>query len=130
MCDYEGEFASTTRDGITLVWNVARLWDLAQNLPVSEVPMASLEPLLDTVCWFNVGGQDNDENLPTARAVAIHSERIHSADLSHPLILSADGEVMDGMHRLAKAWMLGNETIQVVRFYTDPPPDHTEPFNK
>jgi hypothetical protein len=30
---------------------------------------------------------------------------------------------MDGMHRIAKAWMLGQSTITAVQFERDPPPD-------
>ncbi len=30
---------------------------------------------------------------------------------------------MDGMHRVAKAWLLGLETIEVVQFDVDPEPD-------
>jgi hypothetical protein len=30
---------------------------------------------------------------------------------------------MDGMHRVAKAWLLGLSTIQAVQFVQDPEPD-------
>jgi hypothetical protein len=33
---------------------------------------------------------------------------------------------MDGMHRIAKAWMLGHSTITAVQFERDPPPDTAE----
>jgi hypothetical protein len=32
---------------------------------------------------------------------------------------------MDGAHRVAKAWMLGQTEIEAVRFRIDPPPDYT-----
>ena len=51
---------------------------------------------------------------------------IEQADLDHPIILSADGRVMDGMHRICKAWMCGNKTIKAVQFETDPTPDHVD----
>jgi hypothetical protein len=50
-------------------------------------------------------------------------QRIQAADLSIPIILSADGHVMDGMHRVAKAWLLGLTEIQAVQFPQDPEPD-------
>jgi hypothetical protein len=112
---------STDADGKTQSWRVERLWELAEGLPVSEVAVPSLEHMLDEVVWFNVS-QDADHDRPTARAVAVHSERIHSADLSYPILLSAAGEVMDGMHRLAKAWMLGMDTIKAKQFVSDPEP--------
>ena len=46
------------------------------------------------------------------------------ADLAFPIILSADGAVMDGMHRVAKAVRLGREDIDAVQFERDPEPDH------
>jgi hypothetical protein len=44
------------------------------------------------------------------------------ADLQYPIILSSDGRVMDGMHRVAKALLEGHATIRAVQFVTDPPP--------
>jgi hypothetical protein len=35
---------------------------------------------------------------------------------------------MDGLHRLTKAWMLGVETIRVVRFPVTPEPDERRPL--
>ena len=49
---------------------------------------------------------------------------IEQADLSFPIILAANGEVMDGRHRIAKAALTGRATITAVQFTTDPPPDH------
>ncbi len=46
------------------------------------------------------------------------------ADLAYPIILAADGVVMDGMHRVAKALRAGMTDIEAVQFNTDPPPDH------
>jgi hypothetical protein len=49
---------------------------------------------------------------------------IEESDLSFPIILSASGAVMDGMHRVAKAVLLGREEIEAVQFEADPEPDH------
>jgi hypothetical protein len=46
------------------------------------------------------------------------------ADLAHPIILAAEGTVMDGMHRVAKALRLGLGEIEAVQFESDPLPDH------
>ena len=48
-----------------------------------------------------------------------HARLIDAADLSLPIILSSDGRVMDGMHRVAKAALLGHETIAAVQFATN-----------
>ena len=68
-------------------------------------------------CWF-VG-----RNVPTCRAVAEHARRIQNADLSYPVILAADGHLMDGGHRIAKAWLYGETDVLAVRFEVDPAPD-------
>ena len=39
-----------------------------------------------------------------------------AADLRRPVILSADGRVMDGMHRIAQALRLGHTHVAAVRF--------------
>ncbi len=47
-----------------------------------------------------------------------------AADLRWPVILSGDGRVMDGMHRLAQALRQGRTHIAAVRFAQESPPDH------
>lgn len=53
-----------------------------------------------------------------------HVRLMNKADLSFPIILSAEGRVMDGMHRVAKAVLLGHTTIEAVQFTQDPEPDY------
>ena len=103
-----------------LVWYTERLWTLAQGLPVKPVPLDRIQEV-DRNCWF---GPDSP---PACRAVAAHARRILDAGLAYPLILSADGGLMDGGHRLAKAWLLGNREILAVQFEQDPEPDHILP---
>jgi hypothetical protein len=103
-----------------LTWHVERLWELARELPVETVPVKDLLPILEGMCCV----------LPDERScmhMAQHAKRILAADLSHPVILSAEGDLFDGSHRIAKAWVLGMEQIQVVRFPVDPEPDLREP---
>ena len=59
----------------------------------------------------------------TCRSVAEHARLIEEADLGYPIILSSNGRIMDGMHRVLKAFMLGESHIRAVRFLTDPEPD-------
>ncbi len=49
---------------------------------------------------------------------------IDEADLSFPIIVSSNGSVMDGMHRVAKAVRQGRTEIAAVQFERDPEPDH------
>jgi hypothetical protein len=100
-------------------WWTESLWAAAAALPVTEVAVADIAEL-DQDCWF-------DGAAPTCRQVAEHARRISEADLGHPVILASDGRLMDGGHRAAKAWLAGAETIDAVRFETDPDPDWFEP---
>lgn len=94
-------------------WDVDRLVALSCELDVESVPIASVGEL-DEPYW--------GEPM-TCRAVADHARLINECDLSFPIILSSDGRVMDGMHRVLKAVLLGRSHIAAVRFVTDPAPD-------
>jgi hypothetical protein len=94
------------------------LWELAAGLPVTWIPIESIAEF-DRDCWFRGRG-------PTIREVAEHVRRVQSADLSHPVILNADGGLMDGGHRLVKAWLMGETEIPSVRFVQTPAPDYVE----
>ena len=49
---------------------------------------------------------------------------MRNVDLSFPIILSTDGRVMDGMHRVCRAVMDKLKTIAAVRFANGPEPDY------
>ena len=102
------------------VWLTERLWQLSRDLPVRNIAIADI-PELDQDCWFGTA------YVPTCREVAYHARRIWDADLSHPIILSADGGLMDGGHRLCKALLQGLTTVQAVQFEIDPEPDYIVP---
>ncbi|WP_372368664.1 chromosome partitioning protein ParB [Candidatus Uabimicrobium sp. HlEnr_7] len=98
------------------IWNVERLWSLAKELSSTLTDIESIQTL-DENCWFF------ERKQPTVREVASHVKRIYEADLSYPIILSVDGVVMDGVHRLAKAFIFGKKKINVVQFEVMPSPD-------
>lgn len=100
-----------------LAWDVERLVDLSKNLARRRVRIEDIDEI-DEVYWF-----DDDEQTPTSRRVIEHARLIHEADLSYPIILSADGRVMDGMHRVGKALLEGRSEIEAVKFDEDPEPD-------
>jgi hypothetical protein len=95
-----------------------RLWELSAGLPVEVVAIDDIAAF-DEDCWF--GGRE-----VTCRMVARHAGLIQKADLSYPVILSADGRLMDGGHRISKAWINGQTTVNAVRFTVDPEPDYIE----
>ena len=100
-------------------WWTENLWRAAAALPVHQVAIADVAEV-DADCWFR-------GVAPTLREVADHARRIEAADLSYPIILAADGRLMDGGHRLARALIDGRTHIAAVRFETDPTPDRLVP---
>ncbi|HEX8211693.1 MAG TPA: hypothetical protein VF584_16080 [Longimicrobium sp.] len=100
-----------------LAWDVDRLIELTTDSPRVEVPLGAIREL-DEPFWFG-GGADE----ATCRAVADHARLIAEADLKYPIILGADGRVMDGMHRVAKAYLEGRRSISAVQLTADPEPD-------
>ena len=100
-----------------LAWDVDRLVALTAASPRKDVPLSAIREL-DEPFWFGVGGE-----LATCRAVADHARLILEADLRYPIILGADGRVMDGMHRVAKAYLEGRPAIAAVQLDVDPEPD-------
>ena len=91
-------------------WSVAKLFELSRSLPVMDVPLNHLS--------LNY----RYENL-RLRDMVMHMRAVLDADLSTPIILDEDGELMDGRHRLMKAMLTGAETVKVVRFDKNPTPD-------
>ena len=111
---------STIRDGKRLVWYTHRLWTEAGSLVPFEIELSSIKEL-DDDCWFGT------RHKPTLRAIVEHTLRINSATLEWPIILNADGSLMDGGHRVCKALLEGRKTIRAVRFASMPDPDEVHP---
>jgi hypothetical protein len=97
-------------------WWTEKLWAASAGLPAKRVPIAEIAEF-EMDCWFQ------GRHAPSCRAVAEHIRRIVDADLAWPVILAADGHLMDGAHRIAKAWLEGLADVAAVRFETDPQPD-------
>ena len=101
-------------------WDIDRLVALTKDFERQLVDLDSIREL-DETFWF---GDKSDK--PTCRAIVEHIRLIEETDLSFPIILSSDGRVMDGMHRVAKALLEGRETIEAVKFNQDPEPDYED----
>jgi hypothetical protein len=98
-------------------WDVDRLVALASDLPTIKVPLSEIREL-DEPYWYGHG------SVPTCRSIVEHARLMSESDLSFPVILSPDGRVMDGMHRIAKAVMQGAETVCAKKLLIDPEPDY------
>ena len=101
-------------------WDVDRLLDLSKNIEASDVRLDEIAEL-DEDYWF-AGSTER----PTCRKIVEHCALIERADLSYPVILCADGRVMDGMHRVGKALLEGRETIKALKFVATPAPDYVD----
>ncbi|MGI8867636.1 MAG: hypothetical protein ACR2F6_01975 [Mycobacteriales bacterium] len=52
------------------------------------------------------------------------AHRAGRADVAYPVILSSEGRLMDGGHRIARAFIDGRTEIAAVKFETDPEPHY------
>jgi hypothetical protein len=98
-------------------WDLERLWRL--DLPVTELPVAAIERHLRLPLWsfedqpFAVSPAD-----VAADPIRFHKQyaRTMAADLSYPIHLlnrRPHPTVLDGVHRLHKASLLGHRTVKV-----------------
>ncbi|MFB2925399.1 hypothetical protein [Aeromonas hydrophila] len=101
-----------------LAWDVRRLVRLSRDLPVQAVALGEIAEL-DQVHWYG-----HDAASPTVRSVVAHCQLMMAADLAYPILLDSTGRVMDGMHRVGKALLLGYSHIEARRFAVDPEPDY------
>lgn len=99
-------------------WDVDNLIELSKNFEVKQIPLDSIEEF-DENYWFN-GKDDN----PSCRAITEHFKLVKETNLSYPIILSHDGKIMDGMHRVCKAFLENRTTIKALQFNKDPLPDY------
>jgi hypothetical protein len=105
-------------------WKCKTLWKLAEDLPVEDVPLESFD-------WTNENFQcESLSNPPLWRDIGDHAKRILAADLQYPIIINAEGDVMDGMHRILKSYVFGLPTIKAIRFTTNPAPDAMMPIGE
>jgi hypothetical protein len=103
-------------------WYVESVWKAAQDLPVEQVPIAAIREV-DEDCWFN-------SRPATVRAVVDHAKRILAVDHDIPVILASDGQVLDGMHRIARAVLEGRGTVPLVACGSIPTPTGCFPANR
>ena len=96
-------------------WDVDRLIELSRDLPVRHIEVSSISQL-DTAYW-------SPTQALTVRQIAEHFRLVREVDPSYPIILAADGRVMDGMHRVIRALIDGQTTIPAVQFEIQLEPD-------
>lgn len=111
-------YAATRADGRTPYWHMPTIWAAAEGKPCVELAIQDLG-VLDEVVWF--GGPKNVQ--PSVRRVAEHARDIFGADLQCPIIATRAGDVLDGAHRIARAYIEGRTSIAAIVLDDWPPPD-------
>ncbi|MGB7341066.1 MAG: hypothetical protein WBC91_19375 [Phototrophicaceae bacterium] len=104
-------------------WKASTLWALSDKMLIEHVA-------LDSFDWENDNFQCNALSEPPLwRDIGNQTKQILAADLQYPIIISAEGNIMDGMHRIMKSYVFGLPTIKAVRFDNNPEPDLILPIN-
>ncbi|GAF88183.1 unnamed protein product, partial [marine sediment metagenome] len=92
-------------------WCVSRLIDKAKKLKPFDYPL----------CCADLTAMDMNNSM---YQFIQHMKQVNEADLKYPIILDAEGGIMDGRHRIAKAILTGKAVIKAVRFEKTPEPDN------
>ncbi len=100
-------------------WDVGRLITLVKSIQTKNVSLSLIAELNESF-WFNHG------YVPTCKVVAEHAKLIYEVDLAYPIILCPSGKVMDGMHRVCKAYISGKEFVKAKQFLKMPEPDYID----
>lgn len=58
----------------------------------------------------------------TVQEILSHSDRVTQANLNYPILLTPEGYIGDGCHRIIKAWKCGWSHILVVKLEVMPTP--------
>ena len=122
-----GKFAITI-DSERYTWLIQTLVEIVHTLPIKKMKLDDLGLDLDENVWFHSGKE------PTTRHMIEHYRRIEQTDLGYPIILAKERGLMDGYHRLVKAYIYGHKTISTVCIEKLPRPDskrkHHHPINQ
>lgn len=101
-----------------LAWDVGNLIRLTERLEAVEHPLKEIREL-DEPYWYDLEG-----DKPTCKSIADHVRLIHATSLAYPIILCPAGRVMDGMHRVVKAFLEGRSFVLAYRLQALPKPDY------
>lgn len=111
-------YGDTRHDGSMPFWRMPTIWSAADGKPIVMVAIEGLQ-ILDEVVWF--GGPKDVK--PTVRKIAEHARDMMNADLGYPIVMTTSGDVLDGAHRIAKAYLQGQHSVAAVLLDDWPPPD-------
>ena len=96
--------------GDLLAWDVNKLITKTDELVAVKIKISQIKELEESY-WYDLG-----DAKPTCENIVEHIKLIEKADLSYPIILCKEGKLMDGMHRVCKAKLLGYQEILAFQF--------------
>lgn len=94
-------------------------WSVATLIMASEIQMLGIKTVDPEV--FDISN-DYWGDMNTTAAFIEHVKRVQECELKYPILLSPDGRIMDGVHRICKALIEGKQ-VRYVRFEKLPSPD-------
>jgi hypothetical protein len=103
--------------GFDFNWDEAKVWAL--DVPVEEMDISDLEWHFDIPFWWTDGGYYDFKPVWMLKNPDKYPERVKrvmGSDLQYPLdIVFWKGKwlLLDGLHRLVKAKMLGQDKVKV-----------------
>jgi len=103
--------------GFDFRWDNTRVWSL--KVPVADMDMTELDWHFKIPFWSTKDGYYDLKPIDVITSPEDHREeynRTMEADLSHPIdIMENKGRwlILDGLHRLVKARILGQSTVRV-----------------
>jgi hypothetical protein len=95
-------------------WDVDKLIERSQNLLIISIKLSEIAT--DEDFW----------SIPNCESLAQHMKLVEETSLEYPIILSEENRVMDGLHRVAKAYLKGYDEIKAVQFKKLPDPDYVD----
>ena len=95
------------------IWKAETLWKFAKKkqYPVKDLPL-----------WA-INIQDLPWRVGTLRESISECAAVHDSDLQYPIVLDDYGNVADGLHRIAKAFLLKKKSIKAIRLLEMPKED-------
>ena len=99
----------------THVWDVNRLLRVHANVPTQAVALSQIAEIQQAY-WF-------PNTHPSTADIVEHMRLVEAADLAYPILMDAEGKLMDGMHRVAKALLAGHSHIHAQLLPQTPAPD-------
>ena len=89
-------------------WTAQELWKAAEGLPAKSMQINQIDDPKKVFIEM-INGCDGGEGIK------YEINRVLNVDTTYPIILNPDGVIVDGYHRLVKAYLDGDTTIKAIR---------------